>query len=79
MLTSEVEVPMIAHDHSSASSMSRWPEILSRQEAAAYLGISVRTFDRIQKEAAIPWVLVGRRRKFLVRDLEAYLMSSRSV
>ena len=53
--------------------------IKSRREAAAYLGVSDRTFDRIQKEAAIPWVLVGRRRKFLVRDLEAYLMSSRSV
>ena len=53
--------------------------ILSRLEAAKFLSVSTRTFDRIQKEKAIPWVYVGRRRKFLVRDLEAYLMSSRSV
>ena len=53
--------------------------IKSRREAAAYLGISVRTFDRMRKEAAIPFVVVGRRRKYLQRDLEAYLMSSRSV
>ena len=53
--------------------------IKSRRDAAAYLGISVRTFDRIQKEKVIPWVLVGRRRKYLVRDLEAYLMEHRSV
>lgn len=79
MLTSEVEVPMVANDHSSVSSMSRWPEILSRREAAAYLGVSDRTFDRIKKEKAIPWVLIGRRRKYLLRDIEAYLMSQRSV
>lgn len=53
--------------------------IKSRREAAAYLGVSVRTFDRIQKVKAIPWVLVGRRRKYLLRDLEAYLMDQRSV
>ena len=53
--------------------------IKSRREAAAYLGISVRTFDRIQKAKAIAWVRVGRRRKYLVRDLEAYLMDHRSV
>ena len=53
--------------------------IKSRREAAAYLGISVRTFDRMQIEAAIPFVIVGRRRKYLRRDLEAYLLSRRSV
>ena len=53
--------------------------ILSRKEAASYLGISVRTFDRMQIEAAIPFVIVGRRRKYLRRDLEAYLLSRRSV
>ena len=53
--------------------------ILSRLEAARFLGVSPRTFDRIQKEKAIPWVLVGRRRKYLLRDIDAYLLSQRSV
>ena len=53
--------------------------ILSRRQAAAYFGVSLRTFDRMQKEAAIPFVVVGRRRKYLQRDLEAYLLSQRSV
>lgn len=70
---------MVAHDQSSASSINRWSEILSRRQAAAYLGVSVRTLDRIQKEKVIPWVRVGRRRKYLLRDLEAYLMSQRGV
>ena len=53
--------------------------ILSRRQAAAFFGVSLRTFDRMQKEAAIPFVVVGRRRKYLQRDLEAYLLSQRSV
>lgn len=53
--------------------------IKSRREAAAYLGVSDRTFDRIQKVKAIAWVRVGRRRKYLLRDLDAYLLSQRSV
>jgi excisionase family DNA binding protein len=54
-------------------------EILSRRQAAAYLSVSDRTFDRIQKEAAIPFVMVRKRRKYILRDLETYLMSCRSV
>ena len=54
-------------------------EILSRRQASAYLGVSDRTFDRIQKETSIPFVMVGKRRKYMLRDLETYLMSHRSV
>lgn len=54
-------------------------EILSRREASSYLGVSDRTFDRIQKEDTIPFVMVGKRRKYLLRDLDAFLMSHRSV
>ena len=53
--------------------------LLSRRQAAAWLGVSDRTFDRIQKEAAIPFVMVGKRKKYLLRDLETYLQSQRSV
>lgn len=54
-------------------------EILSRRQAAVYLSVSDRTFDRIQREAAIPFVMVRKRRKYVLRDLETYLMSCRSV
>ncbi len=55
----------------------RQSAILSRRQAAAWLGVSVRTFDRMQKDAAIPYVTVGKRKKFLLRDLETYLQSQR--
>lgn len=70
---------MVAYDQSCPSSINHWPKILSRREAATYLGISARTFDRLQKDAAIPFVIVGKRKKHLLRDLEIYLMSQRSV
>ena len=53
--------------------------IRSRRQAAAFFGVSERTFDRLQKDAAIPFVIVGKRKKYLLRDLEIYLMSQRSV
>ena len=45
----------------------------SRIEAAQYLGISPRTFDRIQKTKAIAYVMVGLRRRYLQSDLDHYL------
>ena len=51
----------------------------SRTEAAAYIGVSSRTFDRIQQSNAIPYVLIGRRRRYLLSDLQNYLNSNRSI
>ena len=51
----------------------------SRQQAAAYLDVSPRTFDRMQAEHQIPYVLVGRRKKYLQRDLDAYVYERRGV
>jgi excisionase family DNA binding protein len=51
----------------------------SRLEAAAFFGISVRTFDRIQQTNAIPYVMIGRRRRYLLSDLQNYLKSNRSI
>ena len=51
----------------------------SRREAAAYLGVSTRTFDRIQKTKAIAYVRVGQRRRYLQSDLDNYLKSNRSI
>jgi excisionase family DNA binding protein len=51
----------------------------SRREAASYLGISPRTFDRIQQSNAIPYVMVGKRRRYLLSDLQNHLKSNRSI
>jgi excisionase family DNA binding protein len=51
----------------------------SRREAAAFFGISVRTLDRIQQTNTIPYVRVGRRRRYLLSDLQNYLKSNRSI
>ncbi len=55
------------------------PEILSRGQAADFLGVSIRTFDRLRAETALPFVVIGKRRKFMKRDLDAYIAERRSV
>ena len=37
------------------------PVILSRGQAADYLDVSLRTFDRLRAEADLPHVVIGRR------------------
>ena len=51
----------------------------SRIEAATYLGISTRSFDRIQKAHAIPYVQIGQRRRYLYSDLGNFLKACRSI
>lgn len=51
----------------------------SRKEAAQYLGVSTRTFDRIQKTKAIAYVMVGLRRRYMRSDLDSYLKANRSI
>ena len=53
------------------------PVIYSRGQAADYLGVSPRTFDRLR--AALPYVVIGRRKKYLKRDLDAYIAERRSI
>ena len=52
-------------------------ELLSRKQAAEYLGISVVTFDKIVRRGELPKVLIGRRPKYLPEDLEAYIYRGR--
>ena len=54
-------------------------EILSRQEAADDLNVSTRTFDRIQADGKIPFVMIGKRKKFLKRDLNVYVLAQRGI
>ena len=53
--------------------------LLSRKEAADELHVSTRTFDRIQQEAPIPFVMIGKRKKYLKRDIDVYIMAQRGV
>lgn len=55
------------------------PATCSRKEAAAYIGVSTRTFDRIQEAHDIPYVSIGRRRRYLISDLSSYIKSRRSI
>jgi len=50
------------------------PRLLSREDAAELLGISVVTLDRMIKEQELPAVRVGKRRVMVRADqLNAYL------
>ena len=53
--------------------------VLSREQAADYLGISTRTFDRLRSESDLPFVTIGRRKKYLQRDLDALILGSRTI
>ncbi len=72
---------MTGHDNDTTplANNLRKAAILSRKEAASYLGISVRTLDRVQEGRVIPFVLVGKRRRYLLSDLDSYINSRRSI
>ena len=53
--------------------------LLSRKQASDELGVSTRTFDHIQREARIPFVMIGKRKKYLKRDIDVYIMGQRRV
>ncbi len=64
-------VPALGHGGRSA--------VLSREQAADYLGISSRTFDRLRSESDLPFVTIGRRKKYLQRDLDVLILASRTI
>ena len=72
---------MTGHDNDTTplANGQRKAAILSRKEAASYLGISVRTLDRVQEGRVIPFVLVGKRRRYLLSDLDSYITSRLSI
>lgn len=53
-------------------------EILNIDEAAAYLGVSSKTFARVLRDGEIPGRKVGREWKFSRKALEAWIGNSRS-
>jgi excisionase family DNA binding protein len=53
-------------------------EILNLDEAAAYLGVSSKTFQKVLREGELPGRKVGREWKFSRKALEAWIGSGRS-
>lgn len=53
-------------------------EILNVEEAAAYLGVSTKTFQKVLREGEMPGRKVGREWKFSRRALEAWIGAGRS-
>jgi len=53
-------------------------EILNLDEAAAYLGVSTKTFQKVLHEGEMPGRKVGREWKFSRRALEAWIGGGRS-
>jgi len=47
--------------------------LLSRQEAAAALGISIVTFDRMVKAGELRYVMVGKSRRFSLDELKRWI------
>jgi len=53
-------------------------EILNVDQAAAYLGVSTKTFFKVLREGEMPGRKVGREWKFSRRALEAWIAGGRS-
>ena len=53
-------------------------QCLGREAAAQVLGCSLRMVDKLRALGELPSVAVGRRRMFLVRDIEAFLKARRT-
>ena len=48
-------------------------KLLTRDEAAEYLGISLRTLDRLRAEGKTSFVRLGGKIAYLREDLDAYI------
>lgn len=51
--------------------------LLSRQDAAAYLGVSLATIDRMIRDREVTITRIGKRVKFDQDDLDAYIDRSK--
>ena len=51
-------------------------EILTKQQAADFLKISIPTLDRLRQTNKLKYRFVGNQVRFLYEDLEQYIMGS---
>lgn len=56
---------------------AQYPEYMSREEAASYIGRSVRSLDTLRSTGTIPFTKRGGRVLLAVSDLDAYLAEGR--
>jgi excisionase family DNA binding protein len=60
-----------------AASMAISGPMLTKDETAALLAVSIRTLDRIVLAGELPAYRIGGHRRFRVEDVEAYVASRR--
>ena len=63
----------IARPHTSNTPQGWESALLTKAQAAAYLGTTERHVQRMWVERRIPAVKVGRKVRFRIRDLEAWI------
>lgn len=52
--------------------------LIPRLEAAEYLGVGRTSFDKIVKQGELPYVVVGKTKRYLKKDLDEYKNRNRS-
>ena len=55
------------------------PQLMTRGQAAAFLQVSTRTFDRLRSENPLPFVRLRKRKMYRRRDLEMLINESRTL
>lgn len=49
--------------------------LLTREDTASYLAVSLRTLDRLISGGAIPAYRIGGHRRFRIQDIDAFVAS----
>lgn len=63
----------------SAPESATAPQLLSKPEAATYLGISVDTLNRCVKRGEIPFIKISKFVKFNLEDLQSIRNNSKTL
>lgn len=58
--------------------MQATPHLLNRAQAAAFLGVALRTLDTLTAKGEIPVVSIGRSRRFRASSLEYFVEANES-
>lgn len=53
-------------------------ELIPRLEAAKYLGVGRTSFDKIVKQGELPYVMVGKTKRYVKADLDEYKNRNRT-
>ncbi len=64
---------------STLESSTAEPRLLTVQQAAGYLATTVAAIRQLQWDARIPFLRIGKRVQFDRRDLDAFIMSQKTL